>query len=66
MTRTRLMLICLLPDATQISLGQQADTGARRVSSPDGSITFLLSGALPVVDETGVFAAKNPVESSMF
>jgi alpha-glucosidase len=67
MTRTRLMLICLFAlSATQISLGQQADTGARRVSSPDGSITFLLSGALPVVDETGVFAAKNPVESSMF
>ncbi len=63
----RLFAICLFAmSSTQASLGQQGDAGARRVSSPDGTITFLLSGALPLVDATGTNTNKNPVESSMF
>ena len=52
--------------ATQISAAQQADAQARRVSSPDGTITFVLSGALPVTGASLADAGKNPVESSMF
>jgi alpha-glucosidase len=63
----RLTLVCLYAlSATQVLVGQQGDAGARRVTSPDGSITFLLSGALPVVDVTGTSAGKNPVEASMY
>jgi alpha-glucosidase len=67
MTRMRLTLICLFAlSTTQACLGQQGDASARRVSSPDGSITFLLSGAQPLVDATGTATNRNPVESSMF
>jgi alpha-glucosidase len=52
--------------ATQASLGQGGDSRARRVSSPDGRITFLLSGAQPLVGATGTSAGKNPVEASMY
>ena len=62
-----LFAICLFAlSATLACLGQQADSSARRVSSPDGGITFLLSGALPVVDATGTGAGKNSVETSLF
>jgi alpha-glucosidase len=63
----RMTLICLTAlVATLTSLSQQGDAGARRVSSPDGNITFLLSGAQPVVDATGTAANRNPIESSMY
>jgi len=63
MTRMRMTLICLTAlVATLTSLSQQGDAGARRVSSPDGNITFLLSGAQPVVDATGTAANRNPIE----
>jgi alpha-glucosidase len=68
----RLPVVCLLAIglyaliATQASLGQGGDSRARRVSSPDGRITFLLSGAQPLVGATGTSAGKNPVEASMY
>jgi alpha-glucosidase len=76
MTRMRLSLarllevsplaVCLFAlTATQASLGQQGDAAARKVSSPDGNITLLLSGAQPVVVATLSDAGKNPVESSL-
>jgi alpha-glucosidase len=67
MTRMRLMLVCLFSlVANQALLGQQGDGGARRVSSPDGSIVFVLSGAQAVVDATAAAAGKNAVEASMY
>jgi alpha-glucosidase len=67
LTFAGLFSVCLFAlSATQVSLGQQGDVGARRVSSPDGTITFLLSGAQPFVDATGTATNKNPVEASMF
>lgn len=67
MKRMRLVPICMLALIAMLpSAGQQADAGARRLSSPDGNIVFLLSGAQPVVDGSGTGAGRNQVESSMY
>jgi alpha-glucosidase len=67
MTRMRLTFVCLFAlTVTNTLLGQSADANARRVSSPDGSIVFLLSGAQPVIGGTASPADKNPVEASMY